>query len=268
MSENADVPAEEIMVAKFDTKIIKYAKRPDAVGWIVKKEADRRQPFRFRFLPKERDLIHRTYPTIPIKERQSDFLQGHPLLTLATPIHTCGAGYDERPRILYRLTHEGQPHRGRKPRGHGFVDVGPFSFHILFHKHLDWRCRNPSPFLSATDDMEKIHHIYGIYEERGYQNIQLIKFRTYGPGWDHQKQRLYRVYSLLEELGGRSPQYVEKMAREFIIEGEIPRESIIEEGPFESDRPRRPAKEPRIGVSTRSTDDEERVLATEFTSYI
>ncbi|KAI0856982.1 hypothetical protein F4860DRAFT_518254 [Xylaria cubensis] len=261
--EDSCVPRQKILVAKFDIKVVKYTAKPKAKGWVVvRKRVDPDKQFKFRFLPEEHDAIHLIYPTISIEKIQSAFLRGYPLINLATPIYTCGTRTG-RPKILYRLTHDGQPHGGMKPRGHGSVIVEPFSFHILLFKHLDWRCRNLSPFLSATDSMDKILHMYGLYDERGYQNIRLLIFRTDGPGWDHQMQKLYRVFDLLMALGGRSPKYVSSMIREFILEGEIPPESIIEERLLKSNNPRRPV---RIPVPPKAKSTIKGKFATAYTS--
>ncbi|KAI0452332.1 hypothetical protein F5B21DRAFT_527057 [Xylaria acuta] len=262
---NSYVPTERIQVALFGMSVVRYTKVPDAKGWIVKKKADPHKPFGLWLLPEERDVVCQIYPTIPnVEEGKGAFIWGYPLRNLAISIHTCGTSGD-RPKRLYRLTHDGQPHGGKKPRGHGLVGVDPFSFHVFFLKHLEWRCRNPSPFLSVTDDREKISHMYEIYQRRGYQNIKLITFRSYGPGWDHKKQRLYHVPTLAWELG-RMP-CMPFMDREFIIDGEIPHQSITKEKSLRPGNPRRPKrrrKPPTRKSTVRENKGEKRRRATAF----
>ncbi|KAI0446452.1 hypothetical protein F4803DRAFT_547176 [Xylaria telfairii] len=231
------------MVARFGPTILEYASQPDVKSWIVKRKTDPNKPFRFWSLPEEYDAIRQIYPDIAIEEGRGSFIWGYPQLDLAIPIHTVGTSKD-RPKYLYRLIHDGQPHGGIKARGYGLVIVDPFSFHILLRKHLDWRCRNPSPFLSATDSLDKIDHIYRLYIERGYRNIRFKVFRTDGPGWDHEKQKMYHVPRVLKEMDDRSPKYIEIMGHEYLIEGEIPLQSIIMDVPYESGDPQPPKKKP------------------------
>ncbi|RYC62306.1 hypothetical protein CHU98_g3893 [Xylaria longipes] len=245
--EDSYIPTERLLVAQLEMTRVEYTKKPDAIGWIVRKKGDPNKPFRFRFLPEARHAIRRIYPNIPIEERQGAFIWGYPLRRLEKFIHTCGTSTG-RPKILYRLTRDGQPHGGRKPRGHGLVDVDPFSFHIFFQKHLSWRCRNPSPFLSVTDSFEKVKDMHKLYQKRGYQNIKLIKFRSYGPGWDHTKLRLYHVPTLTRLLGGVP--CMKYMYREFLVDGEIPHQSIIKEWVLTPGYPGRPKKKRKSPART------------------
>ncbi|KAI1752190.1 hypothetical protein F4782DRAFT_530801 [Xylaria castorea] len=251
---NSYVPTERIQVAQFETRVVRYTDKPDAKGWIVKTKTDPHKPFKLWLLPGERDTVRQIYPNIPyIEEAKGTFIWGYPLRNLATSIPTCGTSQG-RPKILYRLTHDGQPHDGKKPRSHDLVDVDPFSFNIFLHKHLDWLCRNPSPFLSVTDSKRKIQFMLKVYRDRGYQNIKVIKFRSYGPGWDHKKQRLYNVPILAEKLCIKPHKaYIED---EFIIDGEIPRQSIIYERCLRPGnlRPLKKQRKSPTGMSTMSTD--------------
>ncbi|KAH8165571.1 hypothetical protein CIB48_g2707 [Xylaria polymorpha] len=253
--EDSYVPTEEVTVAKFGSSVVNYTQNPDAKGWIVKRKTDSDKPFRFWILSEEHDTVRRVYPETPIEEGRGAFIWGRPLLSFAIPIYTYGTSRN-RPKFLYRLTHDGQPHDGIKARGYGRVNIDPFSFHVLVLKHLDWRCRNPSPFLSTTNSRKKIDHVHKLYANRGFQNIRLIKFRTYGPGWDHKKQRMYHVPTLLKELHDRSPRYLQIMDCEYLIEGEIPRQSIIRESSYGSGHPQPPKKKP-TPPKRKSTDPED-----------
>ncbi|KAI0467210.1 hypothetical protein F4859DRAFT_279642 [Xylaria cf. heliscus] len=262
-AEDSYVPTEQIMVVRCGEKYIKHTKRPNAKGWFVKKD-DPHQPYSLRILPEIYEVFCQTYPGIPIEERQGAFSRGHEMVNLATSIHTCGTR-TRRPKVLYRLVHDKQPYDGKKPRGHGRVKVDPISFHILFIRHLKWRCRNASPFLSATDSLTTITQFYDYYKRGHNQNIKIIKFRTYGKGWDHKKQRLYHVPTLLSTLGGVSARKQKWMDNEYIIEGEIPEESIIEERPLKPGNPRNVKKFKK--PSTARDDEGEKVVRTSAYKY-
>ncbi|KAI8955547.1 hypothetical protein F4801DRAFT_574294 [Xylaria longipes] len=272
--EASYVPTEEILVVQYEKRIVENTKNPHAKGWIVKHKADPNKPFRLWLRPGVHYKMRQLYSKFPKPRGKGGFLKGRAIRNYATPIHTCGTNKDglqiDRPQILFRVTHDGQPHSGKKPRAHGLVTVTPLYFHIFVLKHLIWPCRSPSPFLSATNSIGKKDHVVNLYRERGYQNIKLITFRTYGPGWDHQKQRMYHVPTLCKELDCRSLRYIEHMDCEYIIEGEIPEESIISEEYLESGDLPCPEKKPkpRTGVSKPSTDlDDEGGVRKRTTAY-
>ncbi|KAI0811676.1 hypothetical protein GGR55DRAFT_677900 [Xylaria sp. FL0064] len=130
---------------------------------------------------------------------------------------------DQRPSELYRVVYEQQPHHGRKARGHGLITPNPLTFQILVQKHLDWRCRNPSPFISATNSKKKVRKMVKVHQARGRTGIQVIKFRTNGPGWDHSVQRLFDVRTLCHAFHRPFHAYNEN---EYLLESHIPLESI------------------------------------------
>ncbi|KAI0545526.1 hypothetical protein F4679DRAFT_459917 [Xylaria curta] len=265
------VPTERILVARFGPEVVKYTEEPDAKGWIVKTTTDPHKPFSLWLLPEEHDTVRQIYPEIPKIEKKGAFIWGYPLRDLAIPIHTCGTS-EGRPKILWRLTYGGQPHGGMRPRGYGLVKVDPFSFQILAYKHLYWRCRNLSPFISVTGSLKKIQKIYKVLRDRRCQNIKLTKFRAYGRGWDHKKQRLYHVPTLERILPISRPRvYTEN---EFLLEGEIPRESIIRQwslpsgGPPRRSRKRKPPAETSTESDVQDNNREKTKRTTAFKSRL
>ncbi|KAI3321012.1 hypothetical protein HD806DRAFT_537670 [Xylariaceae sp. AK1471] len=225
------VPEETIQVARYDQMIYEHPQKPEAKAWIIKSKRDPNKSFALRLLPEIHAEVRLQYPVIPEIENmywKGAFLKGRPLKDLAIHINTCGSVMN-RPMELYRLTHEGQPHEGKKPRGHGLVETDPLSYHIFMLKHLEWRCRNPSPFLSVTPSYRKVMHMYELYKRRGYQGIKLIEFRSYGPEWDHEKQRLFHVPSLGYAFDDIRLQRQPFFRDEYLLEGGIPPESIINE---------------------------------------
>ncbi|KAI1743360.1 hypothetical protein F4680DRAFT_445234 [Xylaria scruposa] len=250
--KGSHVPTERIFVARFGRKVIRYTEEPDAKGWIVKTTTDPHKPFSLWLLPEELDSVRQIYPEIPEIEKHGAFIWGYPLRDLAIPIPTCGTSQN-RPKTLWRLTHEGQPHGGMKPRGYGLVKVDPFSFQMFAHKHLYWRCRNLSPFISVTNSTKKIDRIYRVLLDWGCQDIKLTKFRAYGRGWDHKKQRLYHVPTLERILPISRPQAFTDY--EYLLEGEIPRESIIRQWSLPSDGPPRQSRKRKPPTETPTESD-------------
>ncbi|KAI1271408.1 hypothetical protein F5Y07DRAFT_404458 [Xylaria sp. FL0933] len=136
-------------------------------------------------------------------------------------VSTCSG--KQRPPELYRVVYEEQPHHGRKARGYGLITPNPLTFQILVQKHLNWRCRNPSPFISATNSEKKVRRMVKVHQAKGRTGIQVIKFRTTGPGWDHTLQRLFDVRTLCHAFHRPFRAYNEN---EYLLESHIPPESI------------------------------------------
>ncbi|KAI0869902.1 hypothetical protein GGS24DRAFT_477216, partial [Hypoxylon argillaceum] len=83
------------------------------------------------------DELKKAYPSTPDfdeKASRGGFRTGRALEQLALPISTCGGR--DRPPILYRVVHDGQPHGGMKARGFGLVKVTHETFQVLFDKHI------------------------------------------------------------------------------------------------------------------------------------
>ncbi|OHW97593.1 hypothetical protein CSPAE12_03646 [Colletotrichum incanum] len=138
-----------------------------------------------------------------------------------------------RPRTLYRVIHGGQPDNGLKSRlGRG---SDPIFFQLHLQKHLRWRCRESSPFLSATNSWKKAMIIAAVYAARAFTGLRIIKFKTSGLGWNHGIQRLWSARSLIRQLGLNKDDRP-YFNNEFLIEHSIPQESIIARFEWEEDK--------------------------------
>ncbi|GKT51222.1 uncharacterized protein ColSpa_11403 [Colletotrichum spaethianum] len=74
-----------------------------------------------------------------------------------------------------------------------------------------------------------------MYAARGFTGIRIIKFKTSGPGWNNNIQRLWEVRSLIRQLKLHKDDrpYFDN---EFLIECSIPEESITNYLNWEEDK--------------------------------
>lgn len=168
--------------------------------------------------------LYKDLPDFEDDARRGGFVNGRPMLNPSIPILTCTGS--ARPRILYRVVHNQQPHYGRKARGYGIVKITPLLFKMLVDKHLNWKCRQPSPFMSTTDSWVKVRTIARTLQEHGYKGIQVIKFKSSGPGWDHESQRLFYAPNLIDSFRTRGYWVKPYMKDDYLLESHIPPQSI------------------------------------------
>ncbi|KAK9421093.1 hypothetical protein SUNI508_06238 [Seiridium unicorne] len=220
------VPTQEIPVAHFEPHITKIDEsKPNIKGWLTKSTIDANVPYVLRMLPQYTQEVNDAYPGVLDTisgSRNVGCINGMALVETSFNVKTIGG--TDRPKKLYRAVHGGQPHGGTKSRlGRG---SDPIFLQIHLKKHLRWSCRQPSPFLSATNDEAKAFRIASMYMDMGFEGIHIIEFRTDGPGWDHNVQRMWHARTLVLDLGMRkdNKKYLDN---EFLIEHSIPNESII-----------------------------------------
>ncbi|OHE96798.1 hypothetical protein CORC01_07944 [Colletotrichum orchidophilum] len=220
------VPQREVVVARYERMVEKIADNDSASvkAWLTKNTTDN-TPWVLRALPEYVQVLKNQFPGflhIIKHSRNSGVVNGTALLSINHKVHTVDA--ETRPTYLYRTIHGDHPYKGIKARlGRG---TDPIFLHIHLRKHLRWRCRELSPFLSSTDSLAKAVRIAKLYEDRGFSDITILKFKTIGPAWDHDKQRLWDPKSLLRQLNlhGDIMHYLDN---EFLVEHSIP-ESCIE----------------------------------------
>ncbi|KAI1110487.1 hypothetical protein F5Y14DRAFT_361637 [Nemania sp. NC0429] len=218
------VPLERFDVPVFDRKFVAPSERPDCEVFMVKSTTQEHLKMRCWCTTEGEADLRTQYDNLPEFEedpRRGGFVNGQPLMNLSVPVSTCVGA--RRPRILYRVVHDGQPHYGRKARGYGIVKVTPLMFQMLVTKHLRWQCRQPSPFMSTTNSWEKVGKIIGNLREHGFTGIQVIEFRSSGRGWDHKAQRLFYAPTLGMSLKFPVRPYMEN---DYLLESHIPPESI------------------------------------------
>ncbi|KAI0412779.1 hypothetical protein F5X98DRAFT_379460 [Xylaria grammica] len=258
-----EVPAETFSVPIFQMKPVEYSDRPECGAFLVKSVLESHIKYKLWWTEGEHMELRNLYEDIPAYDENNSyggFVNGYPMTHRSEQISTCaGPG---RPKVLYRVIHDEQPHEGLKARGHGLIEPTALFFQLLVVKHLIWQCRIPSPFLSATNSPAKVERLIKILKRRGCTGIRVVEFRSCGPGWDHGRQRLFHVPTLVKRLNYPIKEY---MKSEYILESHIPPESIIDITTIEDVNPQRvpkkrkrenddPAKEKKVRLSTtRST---------------
>lgn len=201
------VPTQDLFVARYATKVTRIEDfvDQDVKGWLTINRAaqdGRRTPWALRILPDCVEEINSEFPRTLVvidNSRNVGCLNGIALLKTRIKITTLG-GLD-RPRKLYRAIHSGQPHDGIMSRlGRGSDAV---FFHHHLRRHLRWQSREASPFLSATDDLDKAVRIAAIYIAKGFSDVRIIEFNAQGPGWEHNVQRMWNPRELARTLSPR-----------------------------------------------------------------
>ncbi|KAM7190309.1 hypothetical protein V8F33_009549, partial [Rhypophila sp. PSN 637] len=162
--------------------------------------------------------------------RTNRFINGRPLEKVAISIQTCGSSPGDgphRPEYVYRVVHDGHPHGGTKARGFGVPgrETDPLFFQILLQKHLQWTCRELSPFMSVTNNLGKAVGICAYYYAWRMRGIRILKIKTSGPGWKHWDMKMWDVKDLVERLGLTQHEY---FASEWLIENEVPEQAVVQ----------------------------------------
>ncbi|OTA56599.1 hypothetical protein K449DRAFT_437805 [Hypoxylon sp. EC38] len=223
----ANVPVEEVTVPRYGERRIAQATKPDAEAWIVDSKMEEGRNFKLWIRPEFYEDLHTIYHHLPDSEditRSGGFLHGRPMLEKAITIKTCGGW--RRPRKLFRVIHDRQPYGGIKARGYGTVEIDPLYFQVLVQKHLNWSSRNPSPFISVTNSLEKVKIIGAVYEARGHTGIKVLEFNPHHQKWNYKEQRLWNVENLVRAFDAGILRGRRFLDQEFLIENYIPPESI------------------------------------------
>ncbi|KAI1298369.1 hypothetical protein F5Y03DRAFT_409438 [Xylaria venustula] len=223
-----DIPKDTFGVVTFERKVAVHSDRPECQVFRVKSIKEPHVKEKVWWTKEGYEELKNRYDNLPEFEDENQrggFVKGRPMMDLAAQISTCTGS--KRPRILYRVVHEQQPHYGRKARGYDIVKPTSLNFDTLVKKHLNWKSRHPSPFISVTDSRSKAHRIVKVLQEHGLTGIQIIKFRSNGVGWNHKTQRLFHARTLCKQL--HETHYVDMpfLRNEYLLESHIPDESII-----------------------------------------
>ncbi|KAI1186274.1 hypothetical protein F5B17DRAFT_431744 [Nemania serpens] len=224
----SEVPSECFHIPLFERRQVEYSERPECEVFMVKCTIAPHIKVRCWCTTEGRANLQTLYKDLPEFDedrKQGGFVNGRPMSKLSVPVFTCTG--QERPQIFYRVVHHQQPYYGRKARGYGLVKVTPLMFQMLVDRHLKWQCRQPSPFMSATNSWEKAERITRVLQKHGCTGIQIIEFRSSGPGWDHKAQRIFYVPRLGEYLN--TPNYYTRpyYQDDYLVESHIPPESIL-----------------------------------------
>ncbi|KAI1388057.1 uncharacterized protein F4822DRAFT_430812 [Hypoxylon trugodes] len=221
------IPPETLMIPRYGGRRILQARMPEVGAWIVDSKLDGKVPFKLWMKPEVYDDLSKIYPSIPEVEdlaRGGGFLHGRPLLEKEVEIETCWA--TRQPKRLYRIIHDGQPFGGIKSRGFEDIHINPVHFQVLVQKHLNWNCRNPSPFLSVTDDLKKVKVVAAVFQARGHTGIQILELDPKHPAWDHKVQKVWNARDLIDTFGTPILKRRRFLENEYLVEKSISPESI------------------------------------------
>ncbi|KAI1120362.1 hypothetical protein F5Y10DRAFT_258580 [Nemania abortiva] len=178
----SEVPLEVFYVPLFERKWVKYIDRPEAQVFLVKstenKTVDRVNVWWTREGYSKLKKYHPDLPDFDEYAFHGGFINGRPLLKPSVPIFTCAGS--ARPRILYRVVHKDQPDYGLRARGYGRTKATPELFQALVDKHLIWKARNRSPFISTTNSWGKVQRMIKALQEKGLTGVRVVVFRFEG----------------------------------------------------------------------------------------
>lgn len=220
------VPTQSLKVSHWSPSVQLQQDEPDAMAWVVQSSIDADKPSRIWTQPKYIKTFRELYPDdsgiSTAATRNGGFVKGRALIHPCITIETEGTDR-HRPPFVWRTVHSGQPYGGRQSRSR--EGINPTIFQISLEKHANWNNRKPSPFMS-TADLSKCIGVAAHYEARGFEDIELLKIRTTGPEWDHEKQRLWNARYLfrrfrLERLL-KKPYY----KNEYLVEDSLPTKCI------------------------------------------
>ncbi|KAI0844230.1 hypothetical protein F5Y00DRAFT_256179 [Daldinia vernicosa] len=229
------IPIEKVLIPRYGEQRVAQASMPDVEAWVVNSKLDKGIPFKLWMKPEMHKKLQAWYPNLPNAEditHSGGFLRGRPMLETAITIETCGG--DNRPKKLYRVVHTRQPFEGIKARGYGTVEINPLHFQVLVQKHLNWHCSSPSPFLSVTDNLDKLTVIAAVCEARGFTGIEVLEIDPAHSSWDHRHQRLWNTKYLVDKFDTQILQRRMFLHHEFLVENMIPPESILGRHPWKS----------------------------------
>ncbi|KAK8139632.1 hypothetical protein PG984_000755 [Apiospora sp. TS-2023a] len=173
-------------VVQWGPKKIQQAAEPETLAWVVDHEKNHtgrvwaKEPVRQELKDKYGvDTQQEDLDTF-----RGTFVNGRPLKQASITIHPCLGHF--RPKRLYRAVHADQPFYGVCARNYPQI-FNPVLFQIQFQKHMVWRWRGNSPFMSATCSFQKAVQKCEAYEKRKRPGIKLLIINTSGPGWDSRR---------------------------------------------------------------------------------
>ncbi|KAK1971936.1 hypothetical protein LY78DRAFT_708839 [Colletotrichum sublineola] len=233
----ASVPSITLSVAQYRSSVEKIADKDadEIIGWLTKNTTDN-TPWVVRVKSEFYQILMDAFPSylhFISTSRDHGVVNGTAMISTSHQVHT--AGEHLRPLVLYRVTHRRQPNNGIKSRlGRG---SDPIFLQLHLQKHLNVRCREHSPFLSATSLRWKALELAAKFDAQGIPGVQIIKFKTSGSGWNHDIQRLWLAKDLLQQFGlMRLSTKRTKVDHEYLVEHSIPEESIVSRLDWKKDK--------------------------------
>lgn len=147
------------------------------------------------------------------------FKKGRPLIRLSTPIYACVD--KSRPRVLYRVVHDGHPGNGLRSRGFGTIKTDAISFMLHFHHHLNWKRRDASPFMSTTTNCATAANLAAWYNLQGFNNIEVLVIKVDESEW-RSESRIWDVMQTAARLDLIDVLRKPYCKSEYLIEDYIP----------------------------------------------
>ncbi|KAK1990837.1 hypothetical protein LX36DRAFT_737535 [Colletotrichum falcatum] len=222
----ASVPSATLSVAKYRSKPEQIDKgdSDEVMGWLTKNHTDN-MPWVVRVKSEFYQVIMDAFPSYLHfigASRNHGAVNGRAMLSTSQQVQT--AGGLSRPRLLYRVINGRQPGNGIESRlGRG---SDPIFLQLHFQKHQNPQCREKSPFLSATASRETALGLAAKYAVRDMPDVQIIEFKTSGPGWNHDVQRIWRARDLIGRFDLPGFNRV-RVNNEYLVEHSIPEKSIV-----------------------------------------
>lgn len=185
-------------MALWGGKKIAHADEPDTEAWVVDNGENHtglvwaKEPMTAQIRDKYGVDVQHSHPL----GFHGTLVNGRPLTQLSKTITPCLG--EDRPGILYRVVHNGQPYNGVCACGYPH---GPESllFQVQTQKHMNWNWRGRSPFMPATADFRKAMYVGQGYDERDHKHIQILVIDTTGDGWGPE-QRVWHVATLMKDF--------------------------------------------------------------------
>ena len=231
------VPSETLQVAWFGTRDTTAEDKPEYKAWMLNSQAGGTRSIRIWTTPKFLDELEATYPQIRgcyFITSMTGFVRGRPLLDKVFDIRSCGVGGEPRPERLYRVVHSESPFEGIKARSHELYKTNPITFQNRLQKHLIWTCRQPSPFMSASESRASAAIVGAFYEARERTGIQVLTIDTTSPQWSSE-QRIWNL-AYLEQKFGISQRTLGNVFKEYLIEDSIPPECVVRRQDWDAEK--------------------------------
>ncbi|KAJ0109793.1 hypothetical protein J7T55_004343 [Diaporthe amygdali] len=216
-------------VALFDQEVYAIEANSPVNGWVVDtKQSEKKKganafkiilrPGHLANLQNRRATILSSTYLHTGNSNLTQFKKGKPLITLFHPIRACIG--KSRPNVLYRAVHDCHPGNGLYSRGFGTVKNDPMSFMEHFCRHLNWKRRDPSPFMSTTSHLSKAVNVARWYERNGFSGIEVLVIKM-DKEWREQS-KVWKVNDILATLGRSAMRKASAFEHEYLIEEYIP----------------------------------------------
>ncbi|KAK8042280.1 hypothetical protein PG993_006803 [Apiospora rasikravindrae] len=188
-----------LQIVLWGPKQVEHAAKPETLAWVVDHEKNHlgrvwaKEPMRAELHDKYDVEVHQE----ALHCFRGSFVNGRPLIQPSKLITPCLG--NARPRVLYRAVHSGQPYNGVCARNYP-DGPHPLLFQIQCQKHMNWKWRGPSPFMSATASFKKAKRMCRLYGRMGFEGTKILHIDTTGPGWGSEQQ-IWHLETMLAEFG-------------------------------------------------------------------